>query len=335
MELCCGDGAEKQYASELGTPIMTKIAVLPTLLVYICLLPAVPAQAAAARTFVSAAGSDSNNCTNVATPCRHLAAAYAATAANGEIYVLDPANYGSLTITGPVSIEGHGWASIAPVSLSPAITINANTGDKINIIGVVLDGTALSGTIGIQFNGGGSLTVRDSVIRNFTSGGIIFLQNSSTMSQLYVTHTLVSDNGGNGISFLSNGSGAMSGVLSHVDMENNGSSGLFINNGVSPITVSVSDSVSANNAGDGVFASSSGGTAINIFVRNSKIANNGVNGLQANGTGTNVLVTRSTITGNNVGWLDFSGGAVVSYADNNIDGNGSTNTEPPSPLTYK
>ena len=66
------------------------------------------------RTFVSAAGSDSNNCANVLTPFRHLATAYAATAANGEIYVLDPANYGSLTITGPVSIEGHGWASTLP-----------------------------------------------------------------------------------------------------------------------------------------------------------------------------------------------------------------------------
>src|SRR5277367_1973172 len=101
-------------------------------------LPAVPAQALVARTFVSAAGSDSNNCANVLTPCRHLAAAYAATAPNGEIYVLDPANYGSLTITGPVSIEGHGWASIAPVSGSAAITINApGLADKINIIGVV------------------------------------------------------------------------------------------------------------------------------------------------------------------------------------------------------
>src|SRR5258707_15547025 len=97
-------------------------------------LPAVSAQAQSFRTFVSATGSDSNNCANVATPCRHLAAAYAATAANGEIYVLDPANYGSVTITGPVSIEGHGWASIAPVSGSPAITINAHIGNKINII---------------------------------------------------------------------------------------------------------------------------------------------------------------------------------------------------------
>ena len=120
---------------------MTRTIFIAAALALAATLPAAPAQAAgAARTFVSAAGSDSNNCTNVATPCRHLAAAYAATAPNGEIYVLDPANYGSLTITGPVSIEGHGWASIAPVSGSAAITINANPGDKINIIGVVLDG---------------------------------------------------------------------------------------------------------------------------------------------------------------------------------------------------
>src|SRR6202163_1779190 len=120
----------------------TAIVLIPLITVLVCLLPTVPAQATGApRTFVSAAGSDSNNCANVATPCRHLAAAYAATLPNGEIFVLDPANYGSLTITGPVSIQGHGWASIAPVSGENAITINANAGDAINIIGVVLDGT--------------------------------------------------------------------------------------------------------------------------------------------------------------------------------------------------
>ena len=112
------------------------------------------------------------------TPCRHLATAYAATAANGEIYVLDPANYGSLTITGPVSIEGHGWASIAPVSGQAAITISANTGDKINIIGVVLDGTAIANTTGINFVANGNLTVRDSVIRNFSGDGINFASHS-------------------------------------------------------------------------------------------------------------------------------------------------------------
>src|SRR6202142_722511 len=156
---------------------MTRTIFIAAALVLAATLPAIPAQAmGVSRTFVSAAGSDSNNCANVLTPCRHLATAYAATAANGEIYVLDPANYGSLTITGPVRIEGHGWASIAPPSgtNTAALTINAKKGDKINIIGVVLDGTALATTTGIQFNSGGNLTVRDSVIRNFTQDGIAF-----------------------------------------------------------------------------------------------------------------------------------------------------------------
>src|SRR5580692_5756622 len=61
------------------------------------------------------------------------------------------------------------------------MTINANTGDKINIIGVVLDGIGTTNpfTGGIQFNSGGSLHVQDSVIRNFTQDGIAFAPNSS------------------------------------------------------------------------------------------------------------------------------------------------------------
>ena len=187
-----------------------------------CSLFAAPAQAAGApRTFLSAAGSDANNCTNVATPCRHLAAAYAATAPDGEIYVLDPANYGSLTITHGVSIEGHGWASIAPVSGNAAITINASPGDKINIIGVVLDGTSLSATIGILFNSGGSLTVRDSVIRNFTDEGIQFKSSASTPSQLFVSNTLLSDNGQQGIAMGLFGTGNVTGTLDRVALQNN------------------------------------------------------------------------------------------------------------------
>ena len=81
--------------------------------------------------------------------------------------MLDPANYGSLTITNAVSIEGHGWASIAPVSGGNAITVNAGPTDKINIIGVVLDGTAVANATGIQFNTGAELHIVDCVVRNF------------------------------------------------------------------------------------------------------------------------------------------------------------------------
>jgi hypothetical protein len=314
---------------------MTRMIFIAAALALAITLPAVPAQATgAARTFVSAAGNDSNNCTNVMTPCRHLAAAYAATAPNGEIYVLDPANYGSLTITGPVSIEGHGWASIAPVSGNPAITINAPSAtDKINIIGVVLDGTGLSGTTGIQFLSGGSLNVRDSTIRNFASDGIYFAASGST--RLSVSNTLISDNGGNGIDFTPAGSGTSIGVLDHVDMENNGNDGLVVSTVSSTLTinVTVSDSVIANNGSAGIADVSGGGAPVNVMVRNSTIANNSF-GLTAQSTGATVRVTRSTITGNATGWATPSSGTVLSYADNNIDGNGSANTEPPGPLTY-
>jgi hypothetical protein len=49
---------------------MTRTTYISAAIALAVTLPAMPAQAAAARTFVSAAGSDSNNCTNVATPCR-------------------------------------------------------------------------------------------------------------------------------------------------------------------------------------------------------------------------------------------------------------------------
>jgi hypothetical protein len=315
---------------------MTKVAFLLTLLstVLVCLLPAAPALALVARTFVSAAGSDSNNCANVITPCRHLATAYAATAANGEIYVLDPANYGSLTITGPVSIEGHGWASIAPVANGNAITINApGATDKINIIVVVLDGTALAGTNGIVFNSGGSLNVQDSVIRNFTEDGIFFAPGAS--SQLFVSNTLLSDNGGEGINIIPEGSGTTNAVIDHVKMQNNGASGLRGLVASQTINITVSDSVSASNGSAGIFAQSGGaGGTLSFMVRNCSIVNNGADGLQTFATGATIRVTRSTITANATGWVNSGGGVVLGYGDNNIDGNTSVNTEPPNPLTY-
>jgi hypothetical protein len=72
------------------------------------LLPA--GRASAGR---SAAGSDSNNCANVATPCRHLAAAYAATAPNGEIYVLDPANASIDSCNLSLSVMSDRFAMVA------------------------------------------------------------------------------------------------------------------------------------------------------------------------------------------------------------------------------
>jgi hypothetical protein len=314
---------------------MTRTIFIAAALALAATLPIAPAQAAGvARTFLSAAGSDSNNCANVLTPCRHLATAYAATAANGEIYVLDPANYGSLTITGPVSIEGHGWASIAPASGQAAITINApGATDKINIIGVVLDGTAITNTTGIQFNSGGSLTVRDSVIRNFSNNGINFVPNSSTLSQLFVSSTLISDNGSHGINIDPAGSGIMASTFDHVQMENNAANGLRAHSATQTVTLGVSDSVSANNGADGIESSSLNSGFVFVAVRSCTIANNGANGLAATGAQGQLFVSRSMIMGNNIATSTSGGGLLLSYDDNNLVTNFTDTT--PSTIIYK
>ena len=73
--------------------------VIATALTLTATLPLAPAQAQESRTFVSSAGSNTNSCTSATAPCGHFKAAYAATPAGGEMDVLDPANYGSLTIS--------------------------------------------------------------------------------------------------------------------------------------------------------------------------------------------------------------------------------------------
>jgi hypothetical protein len=278
---------------------MRKIVLPLTLLASIVpMLHALPAQAAKpTRTFVSATGSDTNPCT-FSSPCRTFQAAYNATAAGGEIDVLDPAGYGALTITGAISIQGHGYAGLA-VPSGNGITIMAGVFDKINIRGVLLDGVG-SGGNGIIFYSGASLNIQESVIRNFGNAGIDYGPNAS--SHLFVSNTLVSDNGPYGIYITNSGPGTVDAVLDNVAIENNVPYGLFLQN------------------------------AATAMVRNCTVADNGL-GLYANNNSI-IRVTRSTITGNATGWSVASGGSVLSYADNNIDNNTAGNG-PPTPIGYK
>ena len=59
---------------------MTRTSFIAGALALAALLPAIPAQAAFTRTFVSSAGSDSNPCT-ITQPCASFAHAYTLTAA--------------------------------------------------------------------------------------------------------------------------------------------------------------------------------------------------------------------------------------------------------------
>jgi hypothetical protein len=311
---------------------MTRTILIAAALALAVTLPAVPAQAQT-RAFVSTAGSDNNNCINTNSPCRHFQTAYNAMPNGGEIDVLDPGNYGALTVNHGLNIVGRGWATLTAVTNNAAITINSGTSDTIYISGILLDGANIANTNGIVFNSGASLTVRDSVIRNFSGDGILFQPNTSSASQIFVSNTTVSDNLNHGLLINPSGSGTTNGFLNRVEIQNNSTNGLFVQTGSQTISLTVSDSVSANNGQDGIVANSLG-SGISVTVRNSAVVDNNI-GLKAAGTGAIVRVTRSTITSNGTGWVNQSNGSVVSYGDNNIDDNTNSNAEPPNPLTYK
>jgi hypothetical protein len=162
-------------------------------------------RATAVDTFISGLGNDSNasaNCPRT-NPCRTLATAYTVTQSSGDIIALDPADYGPLTITGPVSILGVEGAVIAVVAGTTGITINVPAGDKIAIKDISISGAGATDATGIAITGG-LLVLRNSTLKLLTTGLSVtdahadvidtdFIGNTTAM----ITHGAGEDTSGN------------------------------------------------------------------------------------------------------------------------------------------
>src|ERR1700734_1668300 len=123
---------------------MTKSTFLSALLgaLFVAGLAIAPAHAQATRTWISGVGDDANPCTRTA-PCATFAGAFAQTAAGGEIAVLDPGDFGPLTIDRALTVDGRALGELAGIQLDggSAITIAAGPGDAVVLRGLTLDGS--------------------------------------------------------------------------------------------------------------------------------------------------------------------------------------------------
>ena len=172
------------------------------------------------RSFVSSSGVDTNPCT-ITQPCATFAHAYTMIAANGIVAALDPGKYGPLTITGPVTIDGNGWAAVTAPAGGIGIAVNTaiNSGDTVILTGLKIDGAGAGGTTGISINvsGGGTVVIESSRIAGgspailFQAGDSLFLRNVETIG------------GGNGIQHNASG-----GMLTLTDSVLRGASNCFI-----------------------------------------------------------------------------------------------------------
>jgi len=258
------------------------------------------------RTYVSGLGNDGTTCT-ASSPCKSLSAALALTIAGGEIYVLNSADYGTVTINKAITITSEGALAGVLATSGIGLTIKAGASDVINLRGLDIDGGNSGGT-GIQFSSGGALNIQKSVVRGFANSGIAFAPGGA--ASLLVSDTTVANNRSNGILVSSGGTGTLNGVLTRVTASGNGV-GIFANGAT--VNLTVTDAVTGN----GTYGI--GASASTVMVNNSTISHN-VIGITAD-QGAIVRVGQSTVTANGTGWKATNGGRVVSFGNNNVSGN--------------
>lgn len=270
------------------------------------------ANAQAQRTFVKSTGLDGNPCT-VASPCRGFAAALAATAANGEIIVLDSAGYGQVAISQSVSI-------IAPQGVYAGVSVFAGTNGGIGIsingsgLKVVLKGLSINGqggVNGIRIDGtGNTLHVENCAVSNVSAEGIFV---SLLNSEFYIKDSIFRTNGSNQVYITSS---STKGSIVNTRVEDGAAGGLVANGSA---IVSVRQSVASGNSTEGFLAF----TASTLTVEDSVASNNGV-GI-ASGVSAKITAARNTVTGNTTGFSQ-SGTSTFETLGNNTVRNNTNNT---------
>ena len=189
-----------------------RLALRVLTLVTFAVAVAASAQAQATRTWVSGVGDDVNPCSRTA-PCKTFSGAISKTATGGEISVLDPGGYGTLTITKAITVDGGtgaGWGSTLASAVNGfIINITTNlTTDKVILRNLSINGAGTTlGVDGIRFLDGAELTVENCVIFNFSGDGIEILQ--AQQSATHVKNVTMNNIGGTGIKATTSGGQAI------------------------------------------------------------------------------------------------------------------------------
>lgn len=281
------------------------LACLPLLLFAMLVLMPVGAHAQATRTWVSGVGDDVNPCSRTA-PCKTFAGAISKTAAGGEIDVLDPGGFGTVTITKAITIDGGGTLASILASATNGININAGAADTIILRNLSINGAGTTlGLNGINFLAGRRVVIENCTIENFSQSGISIAPSTSN-AQTFVSNSTIKASTTSILISTANASGGISAFVSHTNVtQTGGSSGI----GISAV-------VPAGMPGIGVVLDHLTATFNNT-------------GVSASGAGANILIGNSVIFANGIGVNQTGGGSVTSYKNNEINSNGTDGT----PLT--
>jgi len=279
------------------------------------------ASAQATRTWVSGVGDDVNPCSRTA-PCKTFAGAISKTAAGGEIDVLDPGGFGTLTITKAITIDGNGTMASVLASGTNGFTVNVGSNNDVVTIR------------NISFNGAtsGSSTGALTAIRVLSSSGFapkavhiencqifgfnrgISFENSLGLVRAFVDNTVIRNIVTDGVAIIPSAGGSINLQASNSEITQC-ATGINITNNSS---ASVSHSVLAGNTNGAIIGN---GTRLNLL--NSMVTFSNTAGLSVSLGGT-AFLSANQIASNAVGVSN--GGTVTGFTNNAIGGNGTDST---------
>ena len=282
----------------------------------LCLVIVGAAEGQATRTWVSGVGDDVNPCSRTA-PCKTYAGAISKTAAGGEISTLDPGGFGAITITKSITIQGTGTLGSILASSVNGVIVNG-AGIKVVLRDLSINGAGTTlGVRGIRYIQGSSLIVERVNIQNFSSHGIS-IEGPGTIN---VTDTTIHNCAGAGYSAQpSVPPQTTKNVLYNTRLFQNGTGAYIANGGLASI---FHCDISNNTVG--LVADESSGT-VELNVTSSMIAHNGT-GITA-GNGSTTRLTDNAVFNNTTGFNYLGTGAIISFGNNRIAGNGGPNNNP-------
>jgi hypothetical protein len=264
----------------------------------VILLPALysaPAYAQVYHTWVSRGGSDGNACT-AAAPCLSFSHALSQTFDNGEVSCLDSGGFDVFTVTNSVVIDCSGtvatpYRDTAVVCNNAPIIINA-PGKVVTLRGLNVTGltSGCTSASGILIQAATAVYIEDCVIESFVQRGIMDVRTTG-LTKLAIKNTIVRNNASAGI--VAAAAAKTSVVLENVHSIGN-TYGIAVaagNNVVINHSVMSENGVAGIEADPGAF----------VFVDNTEISHNVSYGVYALGTVTlansDIVLNNSSISG--------------------------------------
>lgn len=294
--------------------------ILFSLSILVCLFLATTLSAQATRTWVSGVGNDANPCSRTA-PCKTFAGAISKTATCGEIDVLDPGGYGTVTITKSITINGEGtMASILNSGGVNGVVVNLSVSDVCNTVilrHLSINGAPNPATFGL--NGirdlstvAHSLHIEHVDIQHQGTG--VLINPNANPVRVYMKDVDIRQTNTHSIDIHPTAGQQVILSLHDIRSRQSAGDGLRLQNNAKGV---VTDSQIEQNTANGVNIF---GSSINMKFINTDMSNNGAAGL-VNASGANTFIDGCSFSGNGAGGINNTGSTIHGFGNNSFGNN--------------